>query len=225
MVERLTMPDFNSIYNHCPRGCKPKPGKYIAQTIKGWKRHMTATHGDYTQEELDAIVGVVSPDSSSGREQFLSEAEKPAQELPGTSETPATDAAAPQAARTVNVKTEQATKRMSGKLNAFKDKLSKKLPERINDSLKENAPEWAMNSGDLDFLTESIKDSFDVLDINFEVRPIGVTLSNPLWVLALPGLALLVIFLPIIMKNARKQLDGTDETPAPILDTMAVSSE
>lgn len=53
-----------------------------AQTVRGWKSHMSRQHGQFSQEQLSAIVGAVAPDPERGRSLFLAERDgKP--EVPG----------------------------------------------------------------------------------------------------------------------------------------------
>lgn len=44
-----------------------------AQTVRGWKGHMSRQHGQFSQEQLSAIVGAVAPDPEKGRSLFLAE--------------------------------------------------------------------------------------------------------------------------------------------------------
>jgi hypothetical protein len=68
------MSDYVNIYE-CPEGCKAQGGKPIAATIRGWKKHMTHAHGQWTEDQLAAIVGASAPNAESGKAEFLAEAE------------------------------------------------------------------------------------------------------------------------------------------------------
>src|SRR6202035_3008460 len=71
------------------------------ETVRGWKKHMTNAHGQFTEEQLEAIVGAAPLDKEKGRAEFLSEPDPPATvdgepvhiELDGTvsAETPETE--------------------------------------------------------------------------------------------------------------------------------------
>lgn len=66
------MSDYVNIYE-CPEGCKAQGGKPIAATIRGWKKHMTHAHGQWTDEQLAAIVGASTVTPEDGKAQFLAE--------------------------------------------------------------------------------------------------------------------------------------------------------
>jgi hypothetical protein len=68
------MSDYVNIYE-CPEGCKAQGGKPIAATIRGWKKHMTHAHGQWTDEQLAAIVGASTTTPEDGKAQFLAESE------------------------------------------------------------------------------------------------------------------------------------------------------
>lgn len=53
-----------------------------AQTVRGWKSHMSRQHGQFSQEQLSAIVGAVAPDPEKGRSLFLAEMDGKS-EVPG----------------------------------------------------------------------------------------------------------------------------------------------
>lgn len=194
----------------CPRGCKAAGDRPIASTIRGWKVHMARAHKTYTEDELAAIVGSTPSSPDRGKAEFLAEAD--------THEVLPTDNAGESAAapgsepRTVDAsKTADAVSRkFSGKINKFKASLAKQLPNAVNEALKERAPDWQMSPGNLETLSDSIEACFDALDIDFRITPFATTLTNPLWVLVLPAIALLLIFIPIGVKNAK----SNEEVPS-----------
>jgi hypothetical protein len=67
-------------YKGTPQGknsCRIDP-----QTLRGWKGHMSRQHGQFSDEQLAAIVGAAPPDPERGKSLFLSEIDgKP--EVPG----------------------------------------------------------------------------------------------------------------------------------------------
>ncbi len=206
----------NNIYE-CPRGCKAQGGKPIAASIRGWKKHMTRQHGGYDEAELAAIVGAVPPDAERGREQFLSEAESQQDTSQTTGkiegEAQSSESGRPASPNTVNIKKEQMARKFSARMNKFKEKLAARLTQGINLIAIDKSPDWALNEDDEKLFAESLENCFEILDIDFQIRPVQKTLENPLWVLALPLVALLMIFLPKIMKAAM-QKDKEDENVA-----------
>ena len=178
---------------------------------------MARAHKSYSEDELAAITGSTPPSSESGKATFLSEADSN-ETLP---ESGASDSAAireTDSPRTVDAsKTADAVARkFSSKINKFKTSLAKQLPTSINDALKERAPDWEMTPANLETLTDSIEACFDALDIEFRITPFSTVLTNPLWILLLPAAALLLIFIPIGIKNAKteEEVSSGSDTPA-----------
>lgn len=199
----------------CPNGCKAQGGKPIASSIRGWKKHMTRNHGGYDQSQLDAILGTSAPDSSRGRELFLSEIDSPnepaqAGTLP---DSPASaPASLPDPERETRLKKEAMARKFSAKLNKFKEKVSARLADGVNLIAKDKGPEWEITEDDRELLGESIENCFEILDVDFQIRPLTKTLENPLWVLALPIIALVMIFLPKVMRAAAQKKEDDKET-------------
>ena len=194
----------NNIYE-CPRGCKAQGGKPIAASIRGWKKHMTRNHGGYDETELAAIVGAAPPDIERGRELFLSEAEQSqtvSDETGKTAGSSGQDTGEPARIDTISIKKEQMARKFSARMNKFKEKLAARLTQGINLIAVDKSPDWALSEDDEKLFSESLENCFEILDIDFQIRPVQKTLENPLWVLALPLAALLMIFLPKIMKAA-----------------------
>lgn len=201
----------------CPRGCKRKNGDPVATTIKGWKRHMTSAHGKFTDEELNKVLGTGPIDPEQGRAEFLRDIDAPL-ETP-TPAPEATDVQASAQEKTVEVKTDAVSKKFSGRLNKFKEKLARKIPEALNDVIKEKGPEFLMSDSDVEMFSEAIENCFEVLDIDFRIAPVSKTLTNPLWVLLLPALVCVMIFAPKAVRYAQLKEGGESD------GTTAVSSE
>lgn len=193
----------------CPHGCKGQGDKPVAATIRGWKKHMTRNHEGYSESELAAIIMTeTTKDSTVGRETFLSEAEtdpslyikdgavtdKPPQ---GSID------AETEARKTVELKTDAAAKKFNAKLNKMKKALADKFPTVVAGAVRERGPEWQLESDDTEILSEAVENCFDVLDIDFRIAPYNMVLSNPLWVLLLPILALVIVFAPKAVKSAQ----------------------
>ena len=189
---------------------------------------MTRKHGGYEPVDLDRALGVsAAPDSEQGRMQFLAEAGS-VPDLPtgqatdgqgepkptGTEETPART--------TTELKTDAVAKRFSGKLNKMKKALAEKVPRALNEAIKDKGPEWQLTTDDSEMLTESVENCFEILDIDFRITPFSTVLSNPLWVLLLPVIVLIAIFLPKQMAQLKKAEPAEEvhadeiQTPAPI---------
>lgn len=178
---------------------------------------MARAHKGFTDEELSAIIGTSPTSPDRGKAEFLAEVDDNATLPEGTS---AESAATPAEPRTVDASktTDAVARKFSGKINKFKTSLAKQLPVAINDAIKERAPDWQMTGANLETLTDSIEACFDALDIDFRITPFSTTLTNPLWVFLLPAVALLLIFVPIGVKNAKQ----SDDEPATVPETTQV---
>jgi hypothetical protein len=203
----MPSPLYVPIYE-CPKGCKAAGNKPIAATIRGWKKHMTKQHGGFSDEELSAIIASVpmpsSPSGSeSGKDAFLKENEAP---LPGAipidrpRNTPEEEQA-----KAVKIKTDEMAKRYNQRINKMRKRISEALPRAVGEAVKKKGPIWQLSQDDSELLSESVENSLDVLDIDFQITPISATLTNPLWVLLLPFLALLLIFVPKAMLAAEEE--------------------
>lgn len=176
--------------------------KRPAESPKGWKTHMTRQHGTYSAEQLAAAVGGVVPGANGGRELFLSEVQDTAPGGSPESTEVRGEGAPPPQDNTVNIKKEQMARKFSARMNKFKEKLAARLTQGVNLIAVDKSPDWALSEDDEKLFSESLENCFEILDIDFQIRPVQKTLENPLWVLALPLAALLMIFLPKIMKAA-----------------------
>jgi hypothetical protein len=197
----------------CPKGCKAQGGYPIAASVRGWKKHMSRQHGGYTQEELNAILGSSTPDLESGRAAFLSAADDnaPPAETGGQGGEKTAAAPGPSPEELKSLRTDATAKRLSAKMNKFKKSIADKLPQAVNNAFKDKGPEWAMDEEERAMLSEALENCFEVLDIDFQIAPIGMVLSNPLWVLLLPIATLLLIFGMKAVKNKKTEAEKTDD--------------
>lgn len=212
----------------CPRGCEnPKGGKNIASSIIGWKRHMTLRHESYTDDELAKVLGTSPRDIERGRAEFLA-GDSVTDPAIGTDEkpnatTPGTESAAAPTPR--KIKTDAVASKFSAKLNKFKKSVAEKVPKVLNEAIKEKGPEWQLSDKDSEIFAEAVENCFEVLDIDFQITPISKTLSNPLWVLLLPVLVLVMIFIPKAVANARieQATSGSSSESVPVGESVPVS--
>ena len=106
------------------------------------------------------------------------------------------EAAAQAAQKTVSLKTEAIGKKFNAKLNKMKRSFAEALPKAVGVAVREKGPEYALTDEDTEILAESVENCLEILDIDFQVQPFTTTLTNPLWVLILPVLALILVFAP-----------------------------
>jgi hypothetical protein len=84
-----------------------------------------------------------------------------------------------------------------------------------------------LTQDDSELLAEACENCLEVLEIDFQIKPIATVLSNPLWVLLLPVFVLILIFVPKAAANSEqireylkkkaeeKQSDVTETVSAP----------
>lgn len=185
----------------CPKGCKAGGGKPIAATVRGWKKHMTRNHDGYTEEQLTAVVGATAPDAGVGRDLFLNEIESGVQASIGGEVKPIDDATGAATPPVVDIRTDATSRKLSAKMNKMKKNFADQIPKIVNAALKQKGDEWIMDDSDKEMLSESVESCFDVLDIQFQMAPMGFVLENPLWVLLYPVLTLAFIFGIKAVKN------------------------
>lgn len=205
---------YVNIYE-CPHGCKAPGNKPIAATIRGWKKHMTKNHSlgtqpGWTDEQLATLVGARPNDPEAGRTLFIAEAEEGAAPMAEGAEAIEGPSAEARAAQTVKIKTDAASRKISAKMNKMQQKFAEQIPKLLNARLAQAGDEWKMEDKDMEFLSESIENCFDVLDVEFAVAPISKTLTSPLWVLLFPIIASVMIFLPKLMEAAKKKANEAE---------------
>lgn len=182
----------------------------------GWKRHMTMMHGGWSDEQL-AEAGAFTLDASGargngkaamseaegshlmGEESFDSYASKLPSDASGleteTTEerqpTPEEDAQAERAFRRL-----QMPKKMRAEMRKLKKKISEDLPEFFfnRQAEKMEQPEWKLTKDEKDAISDSVNMVLEVLDIDFAIEPVAMTLTSIWWVIAYPVLVILGIF-------------------------------
>ena len=208
-------PGYVNIYE-CPFGCKASGNRPIAASIRGWKKHMTRSHQGWNQEQLDVLIGTGARDPAAGREAFLAEADKEPSLFigaEGVTDKPSPEqSAADIAAKTTELKTDAMARKFSGKINKMKKSIAEKFPQALSAAIKDKGPEWALSKEDSELFAESIENCFDVLDVDFRITPVSTILTNPLWVLVLPLLALVLIFVPKAVQSAQLHRERTVES-------------
>jgi hypothetical protein len=192
-------------YKGTPQGIKVC--ERDAETVRGWKGHMSRNHKEWTQEQLQTALGATAVDSERGRELFLSEVDGVTDGPPASSaatgegkEEARPSQSQPSSEKVREIKTDATARKLSAKFDKFQKKVTERLTQALSNAVKEKGPEWEMTQEDRELFSESIENCFEVLDIKFNIAPIAVELTNPLWVLLLPALVLLLIFVPKAVK-------------------------
>ena len=191
---------------------------------------MGRIHDGWTREELAAVERDFGQapkqpepekDPSLGKEQFLSEVNADTTAAPPVVPTALTpeESAAQAAQKTVSLKTDAMAKKFNAKLNKMKRSFAEALPKAVGVAVREKGPEYALTDEDTEILAESVENCLEILDIDFQVQPFTTTLTNPLWVLILPLLALILVFAPktyAAQKRARENEQRQPNEPAPV---------
>lgn len=204
----------------CPRGCKAAGGKPIASTIRGWKSHMSRQHKGWEDNELAAVLASVPSSSAdpapsspgSGKEAFLKENEGSTKSAIQIDRPPHSTPEQEQA-KAVKIKTEEIGKKFNSKLNKMKKRIGEALPKAVSKAVAEKGPAWQLTTDDSELLGESVENALDVLDIDFQITPFSTVLTNPLWALLLPALALLLVFIPKSIEAQKLKGEEEDATP------------
>lgn len=208
----------------CPRGCKRKGRPTPISTLKGWKRHMTYAHGEWTDAEIAAAMQIAGAEpeeqgkapGGNGFDSFASslpdnEAGIGEDRIPG--EIPDNEAA--NLPPVSNIKTDAASKAINAKFAKIKKSLAESLPEAVDAVLADNGPEWALSKRERDMLTDAMESVFDMLDIQFQIEQFNVQLKSRMWVLLYPLAVLLSIFAIKTAKHGKKKPDAQNSEPEP----------
>lgn len=202
----------------CPN-CEFEPS-----SVQGWKRHMTMTHGGWSSDQLARANGLnifmedqpVNGSSSGvmtdtegshlmGEDSFDSFASK----LPSDASSgfdaaqTASTGAYPEAGETVDAtdtpaaRRMQMPKKMRAEMRKLKKKIAEELPELFFNRRAEqlDQPEWKLTTDEKDAISDSINMVLEVLDIEFAIEPLSMTLTSIWWVIAYPIVVILGIFM------------------------------
>lgn len=113
----------------CPYKDTEKGNKHCKrdnESLRGWKMHMTRQHGQWSQDQLQMLVGAAAPDPERGRSLFLAEIDGKS-EVPGQN-TEAGEKTSVGGGRTDETAPEQQKKTVPLKMKKLKKALSA-LPE------------------------------------------------------------------------------------------------
>lgn len=57
----------------CPHGCMRNGKKIPITTVRGWKKHMSLAHQEWSEDQLSAVVSAMPADMDAGKAAFLAE--------------------------------------------------------------------------------------------------------------------------------------------------------
>ena len=149
----------------CPYGCNSK-----ILTLRGWKQHMSGTHGSYTQEELNAAANMTpaEPDARQRMDEFANTLVSESQ----------TDSPAPVEAGTA-VPQPQLPNPNVRKIRATPRKLKKLLASIPTDILKQN--DITPDEEDAESIEEAAEFLQDCFGFEFEIPEEKVTVHSRWW--------------------------------------------
>jgi hypothetical protein len=169
------MPD---VYR-CPHGCITQ---YPITTLRGWKRHMTAKHGRFTDAELEAASrGDTSDDVSSRMASFASTIED-GRPVDIKADGSVVDTASQQPVGTATAPALPTLEPEKRKVRATPKRLTQLLvgiPEKILESLAVTP-----DREDREALEEAASFLEDVFGVNFEVDESKTTIRSRWWAFA-----------------------------------------
>lgn len=175
-------------------GRKTKHCARDAESIRGWKTHMSRQHGGYDEGQLGAIVGAAVPNPDAGRITFLGEIDST--DTPGlfdpdrekTGQDTPTEGNAVGVAGATRTAPEQPKKRVKFKPKAMREFLSE-LPEMFFKA-KGIEPDDS-DKKLLDAASEMLEELFGV---SFEVPDTEWVIKSRLLALLFPFAAVLVVY-------------------------------
>lgn len=170
----------------CPYGCKTQ---YPLATIRGWKRHMSAKHGRFSEAQVQQAENAASGETGDAgvrerMEAFASQIDdgKPVEITPEGGIRPIPDAAAPAAA----APEPEVTRKVHATPRKVK-KLLTAIPEKILELFK-----IIPDDDDKDAIDEVAEFLQSIFGVDFEVDESRTTIRNRwlalLWVLGVVGL-------------------------------------
>lgn len=199
-----------------------RKGKPIPiNSLRGWKRHMTAKHGGWDDPEMETAVlaagtepaanGGPVPGAGSDFTSFANDLPDSEGGAVASAVAPdgVTDQAAPAPATFSKVKTDAASARLTKKMEKVKRQLAEALPRAVDVFTADKGPEWKLDDSQRDMLTDAVESVFDMLDVQFEIQQFNVQLKSRFWILLYPITVLLMIF---ATKAAKNQVTETKET-------------
>lgn len=190
---------------NCPRGCTRKGKPIPINSLRGWKRHMTAKHGGWENPEMDSAMlsaGTATPGEGEQVPGVEADFSSFANDLPDSENgapataSPAgpTDQAAPPPATFSKVKTDAASQRLTKKMEKVKRQLAEALPRAVDVFTADKGPEWKLDDSQRDMLTDAVESVFDMLDVSFEIQQFNVQLRSRFWIFLYPLTVLIMIF-------------------------------
>lgn len=105
--------------------------------------------------------------------------------------------------------------KMSRKMKAAMNKIKEKVgsfPILYFSNKAKVHPEWALDDDEKEIITDSLTFVFDVLDINFEIEALNITLTSIWWIIAYPIAAIGMIFFTHQSAVKIAHPDETEET-------------
>lgn len=84
------------------------------------------------------------------------------------------------------------------------------MPGTYFDNMATSNPEWALTKDEKETLSDSVSFVFEILDIGFDIEPVGIKLTSIWWIIAYPFFVFGFIFL-----NKKQKIDAQATEPKP----------
>jgi hypothetical protein len=149
---------------------------------------MTDSEGSHLmgEESFDSFASKLPEDASSGfgKEPIAESTESEFGEAAETAES--------RAARRV-----QMPKKMRAEMKKLKKKIAEDLPRLFFNRRAEqlDQPEWKLTRDEEEAIADSVNMVLEILDIEFAIEPLNMTLTSIWWVIAYPVIVILGIFM------------------------------
>lgn len=189
----------------------PKCDNVSFDKLSAWKRHMTAAHDGWTEEELRAAdIAGSRATAVAGKGTFADYAStlpEDASEIPfaAGAETEATPEQ-PQVSR----------KKINADMRKLKKLLAEKLPRQLFHAIavRTGDPRWELDYEEAQTVEEGVAACLDILGVELQIEQKNIVLRSRLWALLFPVVAVLtVVSGKLVQLDKRDSSSGGTDAP------------
>lgn len=172
-------------------------------SLRGWKLHMTKTHGGYTEQQLARIAEDASSEQGAAASGYGSFEEAAAAVAAGAAE-PAPDE--PKKARRPRTSKSQkeASVALQGEFDSMRGKFSEAIVGILNNVLQQSMDMEPMDSKEVAAMKQAVEFPFRAMNVEFAIQPLNVQLTSFWYTLTIPALMFLSIVLGRAMMPGEK---------------------
>jgi uncharacterized protein YqgV (UPF0045/DUF77 family) len=182
-------------------------------TLRGLKKHMTGTHGGYTQEQLTTAAGSLRESGAAAAELF----EDAAKSMPESAESYRVETAEePGRGGTRTPSAAKVNKQIAANFNQVKQSLAEKIPLMIGQFIYGKIGKTeAVTKEKVAPITESIQTVLNALGVDIQIEPMNTAIKSRLWLIFIPLGAIVITFFGELLAMTRliskDELDEANE--------------